>query len=111
MQNLRAEPAAQVALLARAVHVDDHSDVAVILRGELHQLVDDADGGLRVVDAGQQVAHVVDNHQVGLVGLDACHQVVHALLVTAGTDVEDEEVLVGVRRCQFEDTFGEDALG
>ena len=65
-----------------------------MLRGELHQLVDHPGGFLLVVDAGQQVAHVVDDHHVGLIGLNAGYQIIHTLLVSASPDIEHKEILV-----------------
>ena len=112
VQDLRSEPASQVSFLSRTVQVDDHGDVTIMDRGELHQLVDDLLRLLRVVDAGQQVADIVDDDHVGLIGLDARKEIVQTLLVSARTDVEHEEVILGeIPLNELCHAFRQDPLG
>jgi len=81
----------------------------MIHSGDCHQLLDHLLRGIRVVDARQQVAHVVDDHDVGLVGGDALGEHLQTLLKAAAAHVKHEEVLLGeVSLHHPGDTVGED---
>ena len=70
LQHHGAEPSPQVALRAGAVEVDDAHDAALEVGGQLHQLFHQSRGLLAAVDVERQVADVVEDDEVGAVGLD-----------------------------------------
>ena len=92
---LRADGSAQGAVFSRLVLVDDADDAAACLLGHLHQPLGHLVGQLAVVDVVHQVAHAVENYQVGVAKVYRSHQQRQPLLPRLRADIEDVVRLFG----------------